>query len=126
MCTYRRLKINNMKIVTKVKGVDDFRKEKMSGNVFKYSHHYPRINEGDFLIYFYPKDNAIGIYQAKEELEYYYKDGFQYCSGKMCRYEKSLIEFIEWVESIDSKSALTFSKIVDGLIQRYSKLNKAS
>ncbi len=38
-----------MKIVTKVKGVDDFGKEKMSGNVYKYSHHYPRINEGDFL-----------------------------------------------------------------------------
>jgi hypothetical protein len=109
-----------MKIVTKVKGIDDFGKEKISGNVFKYSHHHPRINEGDFLIYFYPKDNAIGIYQAKEELEYYYKDGFQYCSGKMYRYEKSALDFIEWIKSKNVELADTFEKTMNDLIEKYS------
>ena len=42
----------NMKIVTKVKGKDDFGREKISGNVWKYSHHYPRVSKGDYILYY--------------------------------------------------------------------------
>lgn len=108
-----------MKIVTKVKGVDDFGREKISGNVFKYSHHYPRINEGDFLIYFYPKDNMLGIYLAKEELEYYFKDGFQFCSGKMCRYEKTPLDFIKMMKSKNIELGELFEKTINDLIDKY-------
>lgn len=110
-----------MKIVTKVKGIDDFGKERVRGNLFQYSHHYPRVNDGDFLIYFYPEDKAIGIYQAKEETEYYSKDGFQYCSGKMHRYEKDPMDFIEWIKSTNVALALEFENTMNGLIAKHPK-----
>lgn len=109
-----------MKIVAKVKGVDDFGKERLSGNIYQYTHSYPRIAEGDFLIYFYPKDNALGIYQAKDELEYYYDDGFQYCRGKMCRYEKTPLDFFEWIKSKDLELARAFEKTINDLINKHS------
>ena len=115
-----------MNIITKVKGVDDFGKEKISGNLFQYSHHYPRTSKGDFLIYFYPKNNAIGIYQAKEELEYYNKDGFQYCRGTMARYDKSALEFIEFIKTKNIELAKTSEKVINNLFEKYPVLNESN
>lgn len=87
-----------MQIVLKVKNIHDFGKKKLKGNMYEYEHDFPRINKGDFLIYFYPENNAIGVYKAIKETEYYLKDGFQNCKGIMERFELSAIEFIEWVK----------------------------
>jgi hypothetical protein len=38
------------------------------------------------LIYFYPNENSVGIYQVTGDISIYYKDGFQMCSGE---YEKT-------------------------------------
>lgn len=73
-----------MNIIVKVRGVDDFGKEQINSTLSKYTQHYPRPMVGDIMLYYIPKGTAVGIYQVKEEKEFY-KDveGFQYCSGTM-------------------------------------------
>jgi hypothetical protein len=75
-----------MNIATKVKGIDDFGKTIVRKGVYRYEHSCPIMKENDFLIYFYPNENSVGIYQVTGEISFYYKDGFQMCSGNMYRY----------------------------------------
>ena len=75
-----------MSIIVKVRGVDDFGKEPINSRLSRYSQHYPRPKVNDIMVYYIPKGTngpSVGIYQVKEETEYYYKDGFQYCTGTM-------------------------------------------
>jgi len=79
-----------------VKGKDDFGREKISGNMFQYSQHYPRPVVGDLQIYLFPKDRTIGIYEVKQELEHYLDgEGFQYCRGTMARWEGQPVDYVE-------------------------------
>jgi len=107
-----------MSIVTKVKNKDDFGKRKIGGNVYEYSHHYPRMAKNDFLIYYYPENRAIGIYQVTAEEEFYEKDGFQYCRGRMARYEKSAAEFVDFIKERNAKLATQFETIIMDLINK--------
>jgi hypothetical protein len=34
-----------------------------------------------FLIYFYPNENSVGIYQVTGDISFYYKDGFKCVAG---------------------------------------------
>lgn len=101
-----------MNIVTKIKGKDDFGKKKIGGNVFEYSHHIPRMVKNDFIIYYYPETKAIGIYQVTSEEEFYEKDGFQYCRGRMARYEKSAAEFVDFIKEKNEKLGNKFEEII--------------
>lgn len=83
-----------MKITTMIKDVDDFGREQINGNLYRYSQHYPRVEKDDIILYFFPKNRAVGIYEVKEETEFYSKDGFQFCSGKMIRFNGEAHEFV--------------------------------
>ncbi len=111
----------NMKIVTNVKGVTDFGKRSINDSLYEYSQHYPRVEKGDILLYYYPQDNAMGIYIADRELEYYSRDGFQYCRGTMIRYSKSAMEFCEELQQTDPQVALAVIKELQDISEKYSK-----
>jgi len=109
-----------MKIVTFVKGHDDFGREKISGNVYEYSHHYPRINNGDLLLYYFPQGGALGIYQTKEELEHYSDvEGFQYCRGKICRWEGKQLEFVDLMKAQNLAIGNDLEKTICDLLDKY-------
>lgn len=111
-----------MKIVSKIKGVDDFGKEIINTNVAKYEHHYPRMQKNDILIYYYPKENAIGLYQVTNELTYYYKDGFQHTSGLMNKLNKGT--FHDCIANIESQNYNLAKEIVhkiDEILEKYNK-----
>jgi hypothetical protein len=107
------------KIITNVKDVDDFGKKQLNENTYEYSQHFPRVIENDILIYYYPKINALGIYQATKELEYYYKDGFQYCRGLMIKYQGSGEQFIELIKSRDIETGNMIEKTIYDLVSKH-------
>jgi len=108
-----------MAIITKVKGYDDFGKRILSGHNYEYEHHYPRVNKGDILVYYYPKDNAMGIYIAGEETEYYNKDGFQYCKGDMVRCGNSPLDALNNIKSQNTKLGEQLENVMNEIAQKY-------
>lgn len=109
-----------MRIVTKVKGEDDYGRVKLYGNVYQYGHSYPRVEKGDFILYYSPTENSLGIYQVKEETEYYFKDGYQYCEGNMIRFKKAPMDFINLIEKTDPSLAMVFINTIENLIEKHS------
>ena len=110
-----------MKLITKVKDVDDFGKAKISGNLYQYSHHYPRVEPQDFIIYYYPADNMMGIYQVTKETEAYSKDGFTYYEGEMLRSEKSIQEFVDSTKRHNLEAGKIFEKTILDLMKNYGR-----
>lgn len=108
-----------MRIVTKVKGEDDYGRVMLYGNVYQYEHAYPRVEKGDFILYYSPTEKSLGIYQVKEETDYYNKDGYQYCQGEMIRFKKTPMDFINLVEKTDPNLARVFVNTIENLISKY-------
>lgn len=104
-----------------VKGKDDFGREKINGNVFQYSQHYPRPKHGDLQIYIFPKDNAVGIYEVREELEHYLDgEGFQYCRGTMVRWGGQPVEYVEALKKQNKEAG---EKLENLLVEALKKNN---
>jgi hypothetical protein len=109
------------KVVLKTRGVDDFGREQICGLLFKYSHHYPRVEPDDIILYWDPKDLTLGMYVALNETEYYYKDGFQYCAGRMLRYlDGNSVDFEKKIRQKDEKLADEFASVVNGIAKKYN------
>ena len=108
-----------MRIISKIKGVDDFGKETINKYVSKYEHHYPRMQENDILIYYYPKDNAIGLYQVEKELTYYYKDGFQHTTGLMNKLNLGTIQ--ECIADIERQNYDLAKEIVQKVMEIFKR-----
>lgn len=110
-----------MKIVTKIKGVDSFGRRNINNNVCEYQLHYPRMEENDILIYYYPQENVIGIYQVTEELSYFNKDDLQVCTGLMNRINPgSLANCIANIERQNFGLAKKLVGILNKMFEKYS------
>lgn len=72
-----------MEIHVFIKGQDDFGKGETRNGEATYTQHSPRSEKRDIHIYYYPENAHVGIYQVKEETEYYHKDGFTCVEGIM-------------------------------------------
>ncbi len=121
-----------MKVILKIKGVDDFGKENAQ-STYKYSHHHPKTYKGDVIIYYYPKGDStsttgklmIGSYLVTKETEHYYKDGFSYEEGLMQRLtgpERSG-GFTEWHLSIRKSHPKIWQIIEDLVVNTLKKYN---
>ena len=122
-----------MKIILKIKGVDDFGKENSINGLYKYSHHYPKTYKGDILIYYYPRGDSssttgrlmIGAYLVTDDKEHYYKDGFTYESGLMQRLtgKERTGGFSGWHMSIQQTHKVLWQKIEDLVVKTCEKYN---
>ncbi len=112
------------KIVSFIKGRDDFGKKQIRGDTWEYEHHNPRLVPGDIVLYFYPNGNCLNIYTVDKELEYYYKDGFSYCRGEMTRVTESAQDFVNRVGQTSKVQSKNLVKIIDETVLKYFDLNK--
>ena len=113
-----------MSIYTFVKGVNNFGKEQVVGSLYKYNLHYPRPVKNDIMIYFYPNDRQLGIYQVQEETDYYFKDGFQFCEGKMVRLiqdNETPEYYLNRLAENNKEHTKKLSNIIDDLVAKYLK-----
>lgn len=114
-----------MKIVTKVKGIHEFGKKSITNNVCEYELFSPRMCENDILIYYYPQEEVIGIYQVTKELSYFNKDDLQVCRGLMNRLNTGTLgECITDIGKQNFALAKTLIDVINKMFDKYSYLEK--
>lgn len=108
-----------MSIYTNVKDVNDFGKRKIVNNLYEYEQRHARPKQGDLIVYYYPNDNMLGVYQVTKELEYYNKDGYEYSRGEMLRVERSAEQLINDLKKTHLGFANELEKVIIDLINKY-------
>ena len=119
-----------MKVVLKVKGVDDFGRVNVSGHVDKYSQHFPAMDINDILIYYYPpgskgnKNITIRVCQVTKIIERYTKEeGFYYEEGLAKKINPDNGDMNDWLRELHKthpKAAKAMSDTINQAIKKYN------
>lgn len=112
-------------ILTFVKDVNEFGKKLLSSDLFQYEHYSTRVYKGDLLIYFYPENNSLGIYEAQEETNSFVRDDLKWYEGKMIHLNHTCtpIECLNKIKAKDSQIGNELEKIIIKLVEK-NKITK--
>lgn len=108
-----------MKIILKVKGVDDFGRESIEARVDRYSQHYPAMDVNDIIVYYYPpmskgnRNLVIRVCQVTKITETYSKDGFYYEEGLMKKINPDGGDINQWLIDLYKKHPETSKRIAE-------------